>query len=57
LQDGRYGTLVPRDASAMAQAIAAALDAPVDRRALMRRGLDYSAETAASAFLEATAGL
>jgi len=58
LQDGRFGTLVPPDdAGAMAQAISAALDAPVDRRALMRRGLDYSAENAASAFLEATEGL
>ena len=58
LQDGLCGTLVPpHDASAMAQAISAALEAPVDRRALMRRGLDYSAEKAASAFLEATEGL
>jgi glycosyltransferase involved in cell wall biosynthesis len=58
LQDGQFGTLVPlNDAGAMARAISAALDAPVDRRALMRRGLDYSAEKAASAFLEATEGL
>ena len=58
LQDGLCGTLVPPDdAGALAQAISAALEAPVDRRALMRRGLDYSAENAARAFLEATEGL
>jgi glycosyltransferase involved in cell wall biosynthesis len=53
LQDGRYGTLTPiSDAVAMADAIAAALDAVPDRRALMRRGLDYTAEHAAEAFLD-----
>lgn len=52
LQGGRYGTLTPiGDAAAMADAIAAALDAVPDRRALMRRGLDYTAERAAEAFL------
>ena len=58
LQDGLYGTLVPpHDARAMARAISAALDTRVDRRPLMRRGLDYSADKAASSFLDATAGL
>jgi glycosyltransferase involved in cell wall biosynthesis len=53
LQDGRYGTLTPTgDAAAMAEAIAASLDAVPDRRALMRRGLDYTAERAAEAFLD-----
>src|SRR5262249_19585558 len=42
LEDGRYGTLIPvGDPSAMATAIAAALDQVPDRRSLMRRGLDY----------------
>jgi glycosyltransferase involved in cell wall biosynthesis len=53
LQDGRYGTLTPTgDAAAMAEAVAAALDAVPDRRALMRRGLDYTAARAAEAFLD-----
>ena len=56
LQDGRYGRLTPiGDAAAMADAIAAALDAVPDRRALMRRGLDYTAERAAEAFLDIAA--
>ncbi len=56
LQDGRYGRLTPiGDAVAMAEAIAAALDAVPDRRALMRRGLDYTAERAAEAFLDIAA--
>ena len=58
LQDGRHGTLVPPgDAPALARAIAQALDATVDRRVLMRRGLDYTAERAAACFLDATADL
>jgi len=53
LQDGRYGTLVPvGDPSAMAKAIAAALDEAPDRRPLMQRGLNYTAEQAAVRFLE-----
>jgi glycosyltransferase involved in cell wall biosynthesis len=53
LQDGRYGTLIPvGDPAAMAAAIAAALDQVPDRRSLMRRGLDYTAERAATRFLE-----
>jgi glycosyltransferase involved in cell wall biosynthesis len=53
LQDGRYGTLVPvGDPSAMAAAIAAALDQVPDRRSLMQRGLNYTAERAATRFLE-----
>lgn len=53
LRGGRYGTLTPvGDAAAMAAALGAALDASPDRRALMQRGLDYTAERAAEAFLE-----
>jgi len=53
LQDGRYGALVPvGDATALAKAIGEALDRTPDRRALMRRGLDYAAEVAAQRFLE-----
>jgi glycosyltransferase involved in cell wall biosynthesis len=53
LQDGRYGTLIPvGDPAAMAAAIAAALDQVPDRRSLMRRGLDYTSERAATRFLE-----
>lgn len=56
LQGGRYGTLTPvGDAAAMAAAIAAALDGAPDRRALMRRGFDYTAERAADAFIEIAA--
>ncbi len=53
LQKGRYGTLTPvGDASAMATAIVAALDYVPNRRSLMQRGLDYTAERAAARFLE-----
>jgi glycosyltransferase involved in cell wall biosynthesis len=53
LRVGRYGRLTPvGDADAMAAAIAAALDETPDRRALMQRGLDYTAERAAAAFLQ-----
>lgn len=53
LQNGRYGTLTPvGDAPAMAAAIATALDEDPDRRALMARGLDYTADKAADRFLE-----
>lgn len=58
LQDGRYGTLTPvGDPAAMAAAIAAALDRVPDRRFLMRRGLDYTAECAAARFLQIVADL
>ncbi len=58
LQDGRYGTLTPvGDPTAMAAAIAAALDSAPDRRFLMRRSLDYTAERAAARFLEIVADL
>ena len=56
LQDGRYGTLTPvGDAPAMAAAIEAALDHTPDRRSLMARGLNYTAERAAERFLEIAA--
>jgi glycosyltransferase involved in cell wall biosynthesis len=52
LQDGRYGALTPvGDAVAMAAAIAAMMDRVPDRRLLMRRALDYTAEGAAARFL------
>ena len=58
LDDGRYGTLVPvGDAPALAAAIDTALDQPVDRKTLMRRGLDYTAERAAESFFALVAGL
>jgi glycosyltransferase involved in cell wall biosynthesis len=58
LQDGRYGTLTPvGDARAMAAAIAAALDSTPDRRFLMRRSLNYTAERAAARFLQIVADL
>ena len=58
LQDGCYGTLTPvGDPAAMAAAIAAALDRVPDRRFLMRRSLDYTAERAAERFLQIVADL
>ena len=58
LQGGRYGALTPvGDAAALAAAIDAAMEGDVDRRALMARGLDYSAATAAERFLEIVAEL
>jgi len=58
LQDGRYGTLTPvGDAAALAAAIEAALERVPDRRALMRRGLEYTAAAAARRFLEIVAEL
>ena len=58
LQDGRFGTLVPvGDAAAMVAAVEAALDRAPDRRALMARGLDYSAARAAERFIEIVAAL
>lgn len=53
LQNGRYGTLVPLgDAAALASAIDAALDRPVDRADLIGRALNYTADRAADNFLE-----
>ncbi len=58
LEGGRYGTLTPvGDPAAMAAAIVAALDHVPDRRALMRRGLEYTAERAAARFLQIVADL
>jgi glycosyltransferase involved in cell wall biosynthesis len=58
LQNGRYGTLVPvGDAAAMAAAIDAAFDSPVDRSKLIARALDYTADRAADNFLEIVADL
>ena len=53
LQGGRYGILTPvGDATAMAAAIAAALESEPDRRSLMRRSLNYTVEHAVARFLE-----
>jgi glycosyltransferase involved in cell wall biosynthesis len=53
LGNGRYGALVPvGDAEALAAAIEEALDAPVDRTALMRRAADFAPETAAIKYLD-----
>jgi glycosyltransferase involved in cell wall biosynthesis len=58
LHAGRYGMLTPvGDAAAMASAIAVALTAVPDRRALMARGLHYTAASAAERFLEIIAEL
>jgi glycosyltransferase involved in cell wall biosynthesis len=52
LENGRYGSLVPvGNPEALARAIDAALDLAVDRAALVRRGLNYTAERAAAEFL------
>jgi hypothetical protein len=51
--EGRYEALTPvGDLAAMAAAIEAALDHVPDRRSLMRRSLDYTAERASARFLE-----
>ena len=58
LQFGRYGTLVPADdPAALASAIEAALDRPVERAALRQRAMDYTAERAADDFLDIVAEL
>jgi glycosyltransferase involved in cell wall biosynthesis len=52
LLDGRYGSLVPvGDARGLAAAIESALSASIDRKPLMTRGLDYTAERAADGLL------
>ena len=58
LQGDRYGRLTPvGDATAMAAAIAAALDENPNRTALQARGLHYTAARAAERFLEIVADL
>jgi glycosyltransferase involved in cell wall biosynthesis len=58
LQEGRFGTLTPvGDPAAMAAAITAALDRVPDRRLLMKRGLDFTADRAAARFLHIVAEL
>jgi hypothetical protein len=58
LPDGRYGTSMPvRDAPSLASATEDALERPVDRKTLMKRGFDYMAEHAAQTFLEIVADL
>lgn len=52
LGDGRYGTLVPvGDNVAMARAIEAQLSRQPDRDALLARGLDFSVDACAAAYL------
>lgn len=52
LDGGRYGRLVPvGDAEALATAIAATLDAPIDRATMKRRGRVFSARMAAEQYL------
>src|SRR5262249_23173114 len=56
LLNGPYGQLVPlADPAALASAIESALDRPVDRKALMARGLGYTADRAAAEFLKIAA--
>lgn len=58
LQDGRFGTLVPvGDARAMASAVEVALDQDVDRKILMQRGFNYTADRAAAALLDIVADM
>lgn len=53
LQGGRFGRLVPvGDAGALAAAIKAALEAPVDRGALIRRAANFAPEIAARKYLD-----
>lgn len=51
LENGRYGVLVPiQDAEALAVAMAAAIDAPVDRDALRARANDFALEGIAAQY-------
>jgi len=53
LENGRFGRLVPvGDAPALSQAMEAALGAPADREALIRRAADFAPEIAAQRYLE-----
>jgi glycosyltransferase involved in cell wall biosynthesis len=53
LEGGRYGRLVPvGNAPALAHAIKTALEAPVDRDALVRRASDFAPEIAARRYLD-----
>jgi glycosyltransferase involved in cell wall biosynthesis len=53
LDNGRFGRLTPvGDAEALASAMRAALDAPVDRNALRLRAADFSPEYAAREYLD-----
>ncbi|MFB1295264.1 glycosyltransferase [Mycobacterium sp. pW049] len=54
LDGGRYGRLCPvGDVIAMAEAISATLDAPVDRSLSKARGSDYTLEKSVALYLEA----
>jgi glycosyltransferase involved in cell wall biosynthesis len=53
LENGRYGRLVPvGDLDALAEAMAEALNEPVDREKLKRRGNEFSIERANNKYLE-----
>jgi glycosyltransferase involved in cell wall biosynthesis len=53
LQGGRFGRLVPvGDAPALARAMEAAVNAPVDREALILRAADFAPEIAARKYLD-----
>lgn len=53
LVGGRYGTLVPvGDSRALAEAVLAAFDAPVDRSSLRGRASDFSVDRVADRYLE-----
>jgi glycosyltransferase involved in cell wall biosynthesis len=57
LEQGRWGRLVPvGDAEAMAAAILATLDAPVDRDALRKRAMAFSVDRAADRYLKLLLG-
>jgi glycosyltransferase involved in cell wall biosynthesis len=57
LENGRFGRLVPvGDWSALAAGILAALDAPDDREARRRRGLDFTSEAVARRYLPVLLG-
>ena len=52
LEGGKYGRLVPcRDPERLAEAIVAALDAPVNRQALVERARAFSAEASVNGYI------